>query len=313
MFDFANPAILRITLLPTLLAMLLPIGCSSTDFQGDVSEKSSKKEKNSKNDNQRRVEELKDISQENEEDDDEKVSEPAEIAGAFLACITMEDSRSSATTFSCSLTNANQKLSLPKDSISIEAFDEHNNTLQIYMSSEDFGSSPWHTVFNTVSEVSGVVATVNLQGQKSQFLWKNDESFSLNSELGKSFDFHVGDGDYSGSTCKKDLNSRESLGDLVKITIELLQDAEVEINLNEICGIDYANSNSISLVADNGVDVFSNTIEVGSTRYSNNTFLKAGKYELVIMAHEVSGNNGVDDFIIGGVSVLADEAVSLSY
>lgn len=125
--------------------------------------------------------------------------------------------------------------------------------------------------------------------------------------------WHIGDGAYSGSSCKIFLWFKKLKGDAFNYNFTVIEDnTKVNIKVRWMCGIDYNNTNFAYLKSrDNAQEYQKISIVKGqnSIRF-NEIILNKGKYFVrVETTNNPNNNNDKDDFIVGNVKITADKEI----
>lgn len=135
-------------------------------------------------------------------------------------------------------------------------------------------------------------------------------------EFGGDKVFHIGDGNFDpGSECASGVRMHGLKGTSYFFEFEVTQDnTHVDIEIKEICGVDYNESNSVILKGTAG-DVQKNPLPKASKNAAlTGNGLAKGKYSIVVESRDAGSENASDpgdndDFIVGKVHVKADKPI----
>ncbi len=167
---------------------------------------------------------------------------------------------------------------------------------------------PQNTTTDTVQTIGGIVNTIrnNIDVRRTdrEVIFGGDKVF------------HIGDGRFPASSCQSQLKAYPLSGTKYSFNFNVLEDGtRVELDLLTVCGVDYSNSNYLSLVQSSGASLARELIRSGVSRSDLNTItLNKGQYAITV---ESTMNNTVgveggdnDDFIVGGVRIRASKNIT---
>ena len=125
--------------------------------------------------------------------------------------------------------------------------------------------------------------------------------------------WHIGDGAYSGSSCKIFLWFKKLKGDAFNYNFTVKEDnTKVNIKVRWMCGVDYNNTNFGYLRSrDNAQEYQKISILKGQNSISFNeiTLNKGNYFVRVETISNTNNNNDKDDFIVGNVKITADKEI----
>jgi hypothetical protein len=122
--------------------------------------------------------------------------------------------------------------------------------------------------------------------------------------------YKLGDGEAVGSSCQEPLNAAPISGSYFEFGFEVLQTVAVSTQVEEMCGIDYAN-NIFALKKESQI-IASKFLGSGATESLPSLTLQPGQYKMIIEAGgqpNVQGNFDIDDFFVGKLRLLANRNV----
>ncbi len=167
---------------------------------------------------------------------------------------------------------------------------------------------PQNTTTDTVQTIGGIVNTIrnNIDVSRTdrEVIFGGDKVF------------HIGDGRFPASSCQSQLKAYALSGTKYSFNFSVLEDGtRVELDLLTVCGVDYSNSNYLTLIQTSGASLERELIRAGASRADLNTItLNKGQYAITV---ESTMNNTVgveggdnDDFIVGGVRIRASKNIT---
>lgn len=126
--------------------------------------------------------------------------------------------------------------------------------------------------------------------------------------------FHIGDGKYSDSSCKHQIDAYALTGTRYFFEFEVTEPATaVDVSINTICGVDYPRVSTSRLV--NGATSRPlKVLPVSADRLAiDRLTLEPGRYALVVesgVGQENPEERDHDDFIIGKIAIKADKKIN---
>ena len=155
----------------------------------------------------------------------------------------------------------------------------------------------------------------------SDDVFSNDNNFDVNQPdddeviFGRDKVFHIGDGQMSGSSCRFEITMHGLKGTKYYFEFEVLQEnTTVDLNIGKVCGVDYGDTNFISL-QQNGQSIDQKPLPIGASSAAfTSKVLGPGKYMLVVESKTGSqqagaNSNDFDDYIVGNIRVKGDKPI----
>ncbi len=137
----------------------------------------------------------------------------------------------------------------------------------------------------------------------------NDENRIV---FGDAKGFHIGDANFnSSSNCSTKLKFHNIKGTKYFFEFEVTKDDTiVEIGINEVCGIDYADTNFADIEDAAGVSLQKKAIPDNSAIKYQPITLKAGKYKMVVESTPNAANNSDrDDFMVKKLEIKSNKPI----
>lgn len=306
----------------TLLAMIAAaLGCNSTGMSGSDSSKPGEKGEKSG----RLGTELGSEREGEEDSEDQPSDQPVQVSGAFLTCVAVEgpggDTNSATDLYGCVIER--QSVRVPNQQFSakylLTALPDRTSVPEAKIEQAD-DLSLWHVFIEvpsnktTVYEVTAEVQwTTAVNGVTSEVLKAElKTNGKLNAiRFGKDREFHIGNNDYSGGTCKQRINTTPLYGTTLALKLIVKEsNARAAVYIKGICGVDYKRAAYVRVrdAANNvlkNVEIARDTPELTFTL----TGLAAGSYTLEFVSL-LASNNDHDDYVVGDVTVISDKPVS---
>lgn len=130
--------------------------------------------------------------------------------------------------------------------------------------------------------------------------------------FGNAKGFHIGDGAFSpDSNCSGFLTIQPISGTKYFFEFEVkLDDTVIDIGINEVCGVDYNDSNFASIEDSAGKSLQKKTIVGNNAIKYDSITLKAGKYKMVIESTKNAANNDDrDDFFVKKLEIKSNKPI----
>ena len=124
--------------------------------------------------------------------------------------------------------------------------------------------------------------------------------------------FHIGDANFnSNSNCSTKLKFHNIKGTKYFFEFDVTKDdTTIEIAINEVCGVDYSDSNFASIEDAAGVSLQRKPITGNSAIKYEAVTLKAGKYKMIVESTPNEGNNGDrDDFMVKKLEIKSNKPI----
>ncbi len=125
--------------------------------------------------------------------------------------------------------------------------------------------------------------------------------------------YHLGDDDFSGSSCLSQIQQYPITGSAFFFDFEVLEDqTTIDVSVKKICGVDYDDSNFASIVAGNVDATPSYLLTPAMTSLTMRTVtLAKGLYSIRVqsLASTTYYYGDRDDFIVGNIQVKASKKV----
>ena len=131
-------------------------------------------------------------------------------------------------------------------------------------------------------------------------------------EFGADKVFHIGDNDYDGSSCRRQIQAYNLSGTKYYFSFEVLEaQTTISMRINTVCGVDYGNSNFVSILRGDGTVLKRQNVSAGASLIDFGTLtLDKGKYAIAVESTPNSQKNGdADDFLVGNIQVSADKNI----
>lgn len=123
--------------------------------------------------------------------------------------------------------------------------------------------------------------------------------------------FHIGDGDFDQTSCKKEVSELPLYGTAYFFQFEVVNDnTKININTAKICGTDYGtNTYELYSVRERIQSKF--IVKNSSSEAGAEISLSRGVYMVVITSgvDDVNGTSDRDDFVVGNVTISGNQAV----
>ena len=169
-------------------------------------------------------------------------------------------------------------------------------------------TTPQNTTTNTVQTIGGIINTIrnniDISRTDREIIFGGDKVF------------HIGDGQFSASTCQRQLSAYSLSGTKYSFEFEVIEDLTVvQLDVLTVCGVDYSDSNFINLVQSDSKTIDKALIRAGVSRAGLNTItLGKGHYAIMVEStrNTTAGVDGGDndDFIVGQVRVRASKNIT---
>ena len=124
--------------------------------------------------------------------------------------------------------------------------------------------------------------------------------------------FHIGDGEFSASSCRLGLIFKEIKGTRFHFYFEVKEDnTDVNIDITHVCGVDYS-INELKLLDRDGQEIKKLFLSQGAKEMAlPRVTLDAGRYEILVQSPQNPNNNqDRDNFKLGNVKVKANKPVA---
>jgi hypothetical protein len=124
--------------------------------------------------------------------------------------------------------------------------------------------------------------------------------------------YHLGDGDFSNSSCIKEIKEYPVVGSKFYFEFEVLDDDTViDIEVEKVCGVDYAESNVIYVLSPDQYALARTTLlKSDKSKSIKQLKLKAGLHAFTAFSMKNSNyQNDRDDFVVGQIKVKASKPV----
>jgi hypothetical protein len=137
----------------------------------------------------------------------------------------------------------------------------------------------------------------------------NDENRIV---FGDAKGFHIGDANFnSNSNCATRLKFHNIKGTKYFFEFEITKDDTIiEIGINEVCGVDYSDTNFASIEDAAGISLQKKAIPDNSAIKYEAVTLKAGKYKMVVESTPNTAKNGDrDDFMVKKLEIKSNKPI----
>ncbi len=128
--------------------------------------------------------------------------------------------------------------------------------------------------------------------------------------------FHIGDGKYSESSCKEQIDTYALTGTRYFFEFEVKEPATaIDVSINKICGVDYPRVSTSRLTGRTpGTNAYpSRPLAVSADKLQlDRLILGPGKYALIVesgIGQEDPGARDHDDFLVGKIAIKADKKI----
>ncbi len=169
-------------------------------------------------------------------------------------------------------------------------------------------TTPQNTTTNTVQTIGGIINTIrnniDISRTDREIIFGGDKVF------------HIGDGNFSASTCQRQLNAYSLSGTKYSFEFDVLEDATVvQMDVLTVCGVDYSDSNTINLMQSGSNNLEKDFIRAGVSKTGLSSIsLSKGHYAIMVESTKntsagVTGGDN-DDFIVGQVRVRASKNIT---
>ena len=123
--------------------------------------------------------------------------------------------------------------------------------------------------------------------------------------------YHIGNNDYSGSSCKDKIDPYPLSGNTYYFQFDVLEPATVvDVQIKTICGVDYTGSNAARII--NGILPIQNQplqADSSGVTFTSMT-LNPGHYAVLVQsARNFSKNADNDDFLVGDITIKASKQI----
>lgn len=137
----------------------------------------------------------------------------------------------------------------------------------------------------------------------------NDENRIV---FGNAKGFHIGDDNFDpNSNCATRLKMHNINGSKYFFEFEVKKDdTRIDITINEVCGVDYADTNFASIEDAAGTAIQKKPVPGNSAIKYDSVVLKAGKYKMVVESTpNAQNNNDRDDFMVKKLEIKSDKPI----
>jgi hypothetical protein len=130
--------------------------------------------------------------------------------------------------------------------------------------------------------------------------------------FGGSKGFHIGDANFNpNSNCSTRLKFHNINGTKYFFEFEVTKDdTTIELAINEVCGVDYSDSNFAAIEDASGISLQRKPIPNNDTIKYEAVTLKAGKYKMIVESTPNPANNGDrDDFMVKKLEIKSNKQI----